>query len=518
MIQYCFLFLKQQIAQKEALYCHIMDLQIMSENRAKALHLRCHMYRYSNGQISLMDFKQPVGMHLKEDNRWVKKAQIIPLNEIEKRYAALFTNRKGNVAKPLRLALGARTIQAEYGYTDEEIGLQIQENPYLQYFCGYEGYDDEHLPFDPSLMVYIRKRLTPEVLGEINEMIIRDAKAAEKKKNDDDKDDKNDIHGDGNSNSGTLTIDATCAPSNIRYPQDVSLLNEARENAEKLIDELHDPADGKKPRNYRKRARKDYLKYARSRKHTANKTRKAIKKQLGYLKRDLDSIDGKLSIGKTLKPKEQERLETLRKIYEQQKYMYDNNTHSVPDRIVSVSQPFVSPIVRGKAAAPVEFGMKLDISVVDGWTRLEYHSFDAYNEAGNLQLIAERFREREGHYPSRILADKIYRNRDNLQYCKECGIRLSGPALGRPKKVTDQDRKQAHIDECERVEVERRFSLAKRKCGMGCISAKLEETAAHTVAMSVLVLNLRRIQHALLRFLIFLFAIRLPQKKLRFVQ
>ena len=501
------------------------------------------MYRYSNGQISLMDFKQPVGMNLKEDNRWVKKAQIIPWNEIEKRYAALFTNRKGNVAKPLRLALGARIIQAEYGYTDEEIGLQIQENPYLQYFCGYEGYDDEHLPFDPSLMVYIRKRLTPEVLGEINEMVICAAKAAEKKKDDDDKDDDdkddndkddndkdkddddkddtngtNDTHGDGSANSGTLTIDATCAPSNIRYPQDVSILNEARENAEKLLDELHDPTDGKKPRNYRKRARKDYLKYARSRKHNANTTRKAIKKQLGYLKRDLDSIDGKLSMGKTLKPKGQERLETLQKIYEQQKYMYDNKTHSVPDRIVSVSQPFVRPIVRGKAATPVEFGMKLDISVVDGWTRLEYHSFDAYNEAGNLQLIAERFREREGHYPSRILADKIYRNRDNLQYCKERGIRLSGPALGRPKKVTDQDKKQAHKDECERVEVERRFSLAKRKCGMGRISAKLEETAAHTVAMSVLVLNLRRIQHALLRFLIFLSVLGLPQKKLRFVQ
>ena len=45
----------------------------------------------------------------------------------------------------------------------------IQENPYLQYFCGYPGYDDEKLPFDPSLMVYFRKRLTPEVLGEINE-------------------------------------------------------------------------------------------------------------------------------------------------------------------------------------------------------------------------------------------------------------------------------------------------------------------------------------------------------------
>ena len=81
------------------------------------------------GQISLADFKQPVGMNLKESNRWVKKAQTIPWPEIEKRYAALFTNRKGNVAKPLRLALGACIIQAEYGYSDEETALQIQENP-----------------------------------------------------------------------------------------------------------------------------------------------------------------------------------------------------------------------------------------------------------------------------------------------------------------------------------------------------------------------------------------------------
>ena len=125
------------------------------------------MYRYSNGQISLSDFNQPAGMNLKESNRWVKKAQTIPWLDIEKRYAKLFTNRKGNVAKPLRLALGACIIQTEYGFSDEETGLQIQENPYLQYFCGYAGYDDEHLPFDPSLMVYFRKRLTPEVLGEI---------------------------------------------------------------------------------------------------------------------------------------------------------------------------------------------------------------------------------------------------------------------------------------------------------------------------------------------------------------
>lgn len=202
-----------------------------------------------------------------------------------------------------------------------------------------------------------------------------------------------------------------------------------------------------------------------------------------------------------------ERLDTLRTIYEQQEYMYDHHTHSVPDRIVSVSQPFVRPIVRGKAGRPVEFGAKLDISVVDGWTRLECCSFDAYNEAGNLREMAERFWEREGHYPGRILADKIYRNREDLNYCREHGIRLSGPALVRPKKGETRDKAQDYRDECERVEVERRFSLAKRKCGPGLVTAKLRETAAHVIAMSVLVLNLRKIQRALLRLLAYLMAV-----------
>ena len=477
------------------------------------------MYRYSNGQISLADFKQPVGMNLKESNRWVKKAQTIPWLEIEKRYAALFTNRKGNVAKPLRLALGACIIQAEYGFSDEETALMIQENPYLQYFCGYPGYDDEKLPFDPSLMVYFRKRLTLEVLGEINEMIVRDAKERQAKevKSKDDSDDSDD-HPGASGNSGTMIVDATCAPSNIRYPQDVSLLNEARENAEKLLDVLHDPADGKKPRTYRERARKDYLKYTRCRKHAAKMTRKAIGKQLTYLRRNLDAVDGKLSLGKSLTTRQMERLDTIRTIYEQQKYMYDNQTRRVNDRIVSVSQPFIRPIVRGKAGKPVEFGAKLDISVVDGWTRLECCSFDAYNEAGNLQEMAERFREREGHYPCRILADKIYRNRENLNYCKEHGIRLSGPALGRPRKGEPRDKSQDYRDECERVEVERRFSLAKRKCGMGLVTAKLRETSAHVIAMSVLVLNLRKIQCAILQLLAFLRAILSPKQKWAIVQ
>ena len=475
------------------------------------------MYRYSNGQISLSDFKQPVGMNLKESNRWVKKAQTIPWLEIEERYAKLFTNRKGNVAKPLRLALGACIIQAEYGFSDEETALMIQEHPYLQYFCGYPGYDDSKLPFDPSLMVYFRKRLTPEILGEINEMIVRDAvirqKQQETQHNDDDH-----APPSGGGNSGTLIVDATCAPSNIRFPQDVSFLDEARENAEQIIDTLQEQSTEKKPRTYRRKAHKDSLKYMRSRKHTEKKTREAIRKQLQYLRRDLSIIDTMLQSGLRLPQKRQIRLETLRKIYEQQKYMYDNHTHSVPDRIVSVSQPFIRPIVRGKAGKPVEFGAKLDISVSDGWTRLECWSFDAYNEATKLIETIERYQAREGHYPERVLADKIYRNRENLSYCKLHGIRLSGPALGRPKKDEQRDRRQTYLDQNERIEVERQFSLAKRKCNLGKVKTKLEETVGFTLAMSIVVLNLRKIQLALSRLLLQFLRYLWPQRKLALVQ
>ena len=123
-----------------------------------------------------------------------------------------------------------------------------------------------------------------------------------------------------------------------------------------------------------------------------------------------------------------------------------------------------------------------------------------------------------GHYPSRVLADKIYRNRENLNYCKERGIRLSGPALGRPKKDTIRDKAQDYRDECERVEVERKFSLGKRKCGMGLVTAKLEETAAHVVALSILLLNLRKIQFAFLRFWDWLIGLLLPCKMLMVIQ
>lgn len=176
-------------------------------------------------------------------------------------------------------------------------------------------------------MVYFRKRLTPEILGEINELIIAKAEGKDESADDDDSDESEPP------NSGSLIVDATCAPQNIRYPQDTSLLNEARENLEQMVDDLHDPKDGEKPRTYRRKAHRDYLKIAKKRNKTAKEIRKGAGKQLRYIRRDLEIVEEMLKSGKTLSDRQSERLKTIQALFEQQRYMFENRRHKVENRI-----------------------------------------------------------------------------------------------------------------------------------------------------------------------------------------
>lgn len=356
------------------------------------------------------------------------------MGKIMEKYAELFPSKTGMPAKPLRMALGSLLIQKQYGYSNEELVEQLRENPYYQYFIGMPGYEDKY-PFVPSLLVEFRKRLSEEILSEVNEIII--SSAMSEKDDSDNDDDNNSDNGSSNdkenetANSGTLMLDATCVPQNIEYPQDVNLLNECREKLERLIDKICYDFNYYTPRMYRENARKDYLSLAKCKKRPAKRIRKAVKQQLQYVRRDLKYVDEFLALDDVkLTEKQAEMLDVIRKIYEQQKFMFENNTHSVENRIVSISQPYIRPIVRGKAKSPVEFGAKLDLSVDEnGMARVEKLSFDAYNESEVLKTAVENYKKRTGHYPERVLVDQIYRNRTNLNFCKEHGIRISGKNL-----------------------------------------------------------------------------------------
>lgn len=217
----------------------------------------------------------------------------------------------------------------------------------------------------------------------------------------------NDI-GEEDTNRETLTLDATCAPTDIRYPQDISLLNEAREKLETIIYRFCKSYGLPLPRRYKRRARKDYLAFARSKKHSAKKIRKALRRQLGHVARDIRYLERFMGSGYAMTDREIRRYLTILRLYEQQQYMYDNRVHSVEHRIVSISQPWLRPIVRGKVRAPAEFGAKLDLSLdSEGYGRTEKISFEAYNESTCLIEAVERFKARTGHYPERVLADQV---------------------------------------------------------------------------------------------------------------
>ena len=470
------------------------------------------MYKFKREkQISFTDFNQPQGLQMNPNNRWVKKAAMIPWDTIEAEYAKLFPSHTGMPAKPLRMALGSLLIQKQYHYPDEELVEQIRENPYYQYFIGLPGYEDK-IPFVPSLLVEFRKRLSEDVLNEINEMII----AYNAQQDDDDSDDRSGDAGQSDQqnsapdseNAGTLILDATCAPQNIKYPQDIELLNEAREKLEDMICRICDEYNFYRPRMYREKARKDYLALAKCRKRGAKKIRKAIRKQLQYIRRDLGYITNLLeNNGIALSRSDAQMLDTLQALYAQQQYMFTNNTHSVVNRIVSISQPYIRPIVRGKAKSPVEFGAKLDLSVDEtGMCRIEKLSFDAYNESAVLKTAIANYKDRTGHYPERVLVDQIYRNRENISYCSNLGIRLSGKKLGRPKKDADSkaEKKIAYQDNTDRIEVERKFSLAKRKFGLGLLLTKREDTTRASIVLSIIAMNIDRLAAMLLRFIQFL--------------
>ena len=151
--------------------------------------------------------------------------------------------------------------------------------------------------------------------------------------------------------------------------------------------------------------------------------------------------------------------------------------------------------MRGKAKAKIEFEAKLEISIIDGYARVEKLSWEAYNESETLEEAVNRYYERFGYYPERVLADKIYRNKSNLNYCKEKGIRLSGPKLGRPKKDDSVDKKVEYQDHCDRNQVEGKFKEGKFKegkvaYGWNLIKGKLKESSEVMIQMIAIGMNL----------------------------
>jgi transposase, IS5 family len=509
---------------------------------AKAKKNRASKTAYvSPNQLSLIGFESPFTQHLNPNNRWVVLARQIPWDSITNVYRKQLNNETtGAGGINPRVAIGALFIKHICDLSDRETILQIQENIYMQYFIGFSNYSDEPV-FDASLFVDLRKRIGPQQLNEINERIMGIIGAG--------KDNDSDCHNKPEdnrplqdsppneteeqqdasmkdiiipitdiepvSNKGELLVDATACPQDIKYPTDLNLLNDAREKSEELIDVLYtgmkqlDEKD--KPRTYRQIARKEYLKVAQKKHKTRKQIRKAIRKQLAYLNRNIKIIHRLLLHFKQipLNKKDYKYLLVIQTLYDQQKMMYDSKTHTVEHRIVSIHQPHVRPIVRGKTNAYVEFGAKIQVSIMNGITFLEELSWEAFNESTRLMDTIENYKRRFGYYPARVMADKIYCTRENRAKLKQLGIELRAKPLGRPKLAVDH-----HVRPGERNPIEGKFGQAKTAYGMGRIKARLQQTSESWIASIVLVLNLINLIGKASLCLI----VRLKQKAVEFIK
>ena len=489
---------------------------------AKAQKNRASKAPYvSPKQLELVGFESPFTKHLDPNNRWVILSKQIPWDKIANVYQRqlnnLFTGANG--INP-RVAIGAIFIKHMCDLSDREAVQQIQENVYMQYFIGYSGFSYEPV-FDPSLFVDLRKRFGADQINEINETImglvreevkdenenlppnnkIPDVESSEiEQSNESTKESIEDPASDTaqessvvvRENKGDLIVDATACPQDISYPTDLNLLNDAREQSENIIDILCANiriTDEQiiKPRTYREIARKEYLKVAQKKHKTKKEIRYALRKQLNYLGRNIKSIHQLLrDLGTIpLTKKEYKYLLVIQTLYDQQKFMYDRKIHSVEHRIVSIHQPHVRPIVRGKTNAYVEFGSKIQMSIMNGITFLEDLSWDAFNEGGRLLSTVENYKRRFGYYPNKVFADKIYCTRDNRAKLKERKIILVAKPLGRPSLAVDN-----HIRPGERNPIEGKFGQAKTAYGMNRIKARLQDTSESWIASIVLVLNL----------------------------
>ena len=239
-------------------------------------------------------------------SKWYTLEKLIPWREIEELLAPLFKE-SGRNAIPVRHIIGALIVQTSKNLSDRETIEVIMETPMIQYFLGFDTFTHDVI-FDDSNLSKYRKRIGQDVSKDMIETLLKHHKVTKVKPK---------------THYGAMSIDATAVPVNITYPTDVKLLEETRVQTEKLIDAGYEASDEeKKPRTYRKVARKDFLKAAKSKRLSNSKRRAALRAQLQYIRRNLKTIKTRIENGTYQYDDAQlQTLETCQTIYNQQKTM-----------------------------------------------------------------------------------------------------------------------------------------------------------------------------------------------------
>lgn len=470
------------------------------------------MIRYrSEKQLIIEEFRTPFEMKLQKDNRWVILADKLPWDELANIYYRSLNPGFGAPAKDARLVIGALIIKHTLGLDDRETIETIRENMYIQYFlglCEYTYYD----VFDRSLFTTLRYRMGDDKFDAMTCELIKLVDASKPNQNKPKSHDGNQGNAPSEAtsnqskdlpkNQGKLLLDATVADQMIVYPTDFGLISNGRQESERIIDKICEALKIEKPRTYRRNARKAYLDIAKKKRKTKKEIRNGIGKQLRFLRRNIKTIHQLLDKAEKhpfpLDTRDQKIFFVIQHLYDQQMAMHRNKSHSTDDRIVNIYQPYVRPIVRGKDNAQVEFGAKIGVSLVDGFSRINTLSWDAYNESTELIKQVDDYKELKGFYPEVVIVDKIYGTLANRAYLKKYGIRFCGKQLGRPAKesLTPYQKLKQKFERGIRNQIEGKFGQGKNAYELNRVRTRTAKTSESWIACIFFIMNLIKFDQA----------------------
>ncbi len=448
------------------------------EKGRKSLHFQIGegaMYRKKDRSEEYL-FKElmPFGGQLAEGNRWLKIKGLIPWEEMERRYANNFSA-YGRPGLDGRLVIGLFLLKHMTNRSDEEVVLELQENVYWQAFCGMEHFETAR-KLDSSSLTKIRHKLGVEFTRVLEEKTYQ---VLIKKKI---------IRGKG------MLVDATVMPEKIRYPNDIGLLNDVREWTVGWLKEVVS-GTGEKIRTYRRKARKLFLNFSKKKLKTRQMIERARKQMLQYVRRNLGQLKERMMYVDYLVRKEvEERLKLAEKIYEQQKQMYDEKVQRCAQRIVSWWREYVRPIKRGKGGGKeVEFGPKVCLSHVDGFTFLDEFGHENYSEARAdiVEKQIKNYEERFGQKPPSMTGDQLYGSRENRKMLNELGIRSAFKPLGRKSEEGERQERYVRRKQRERNRIEGDIGNVKEHYGLDGIRYHYEEGSEMWVRLGLLAKNLK---------------------------
>ena len=223
--------------------------------------------------------------------------------------------------------------------------------------------------------------------------------------------------------------DATCYESRISFPTDVKLTWTCCQASYQMIQEQRKLMKLRKSRMNYPKQKENFLSYQKTRKKTRRAEKKLRKKLLKFLFKLTEHLDQLEE--KKLSEKQRSKLAHIKKVYEQQ-YEKLYGATVIKDRIVSLSKPYIRPIVRGKETKTVEFGAKVNILQVNGINFIEHMSYDAFNEGTRLIRGIYLQRKLFGKCTHQS-ADQIYATNANRKYCTKNKIATNFIPKGRQK-------------------------------------------------------------------------------------